>query len=220
MKSENSPNGFSNDKGALIINHLIDIIEENKSYLSEIDGLIGDGDHGINMNKGFQKTKNVLQKGNHNFSSSAQCLANVLMNEVGGSMGPLYGMFFLSVYEHTDNMEMIYKDDFYEMLKAGLQRISSISDAKPGDKTLMDTLYPAVDAFGSEIEKESDFSTALKAMKSAAIAGCESTRDMQARKGRSARLGERSIGILDAGATSCCIILGEMADRIIELLNQ
>lgn len=214
----NKQEGFLNNKGVVIIEYLIDVIEKNKSYLSEIDGLIGDGDHGINMSKGFQNAKKIISKNKYNFSSSTECLANVLMNEIGGSMGPLYGLFFLSLSESSKSKMIVSKEDFCIMLQDALNKVLTITDAQVGDKTLIDTLNPAVNAFSKEIEKGNDFCSALKVLKDAAIEGRDSTKDMIAKKGRSSRLGERSIGVMDAGATSCCLILCGMADKIIELL--
>lgn len=89
-----------------------------------------------------------------------------------------------------------------------------MGSAQVGDKTLMDTLVPALNAFQDALARKEDFSAALSAMSSAAEAGRNSTKALQARIGRSARLGARSIGVLDAGATSCCLILQSMAKSL------
>ena len=86
-----------------------------------------------------------------------------------------------------------------------------MGSAQVGDKTLMDTLVPALNAYLQALTLKQDFSACLQAMSDAAAAGRDSTKDLQARIGRSARLGARSIGVLDAGATSCCLILQSMA---------
>lgn len=98
------------------------------------------------------------------------------------------------------------------MLKGFLKVHADVVDARIGDKTLVDTLSPAVDALRKAAE-------ALREMRVAAEAGRDTTKDMVAKYGRSSRLGERSRGVLDAGATSCCIILEAMADAIEELLQ-
>ena len=104
------------------------------------------------------------------------------------------------------------------MLEAGLNGLYGIVDARVGDKTLVDTLSPAVDVMKKAGETGQDFKEALAEMKAAAEADRDSTKDMVAKYGRSSRLGERSRGVLDVGATSCCIILTAMADGIMELL--
>ncbi len=103
------------------------------------------------------------------------------------------------------------------MLEAGLEGLYGIVDARVGDKTLVDTLSPSVDALKASAQAGESFEEALPKMKEAAEKGRDSTKDMVAKFGRSSRLGERSRGVLDAGATSCCIILTSMADGILEL---
>jgi dihydroxyacetone kinase len=101
-----------------------------------------------------------------------------------------------------------------------LLAIQSISPAQPGDKTLIDTLHPAVMTYKKAVDDGKTFTEALVEMKIAAIEGRDSTKDMVARLGRASRLGERSRGVLDAGATSCCLILETMASSILEILKR
>ena len=98
------------------------------------------------------------------------------------------------------------------MLNAGLEGVRGVGSAEVGDKTLMDTLVPAVGAF--DAAQDQGFAAALQAMVAAAEAGRDSTLDLAARIGRASRLGERSRGVLDAGATSCCLILTTLAGSI------
>ena len=109
--------------------------------------------------------------------------------------------------------------DLADMLAAGLAGLQEIVEAQVGDKTLVDTLSPAVDALKDAASAGLDFVEALENMKAAAKKGMESTKDMVAKFGRSSRLGERSRGVLDAGSVSCCIILIAMADGIAENLD-
>jgi len=210
---------FSNMDGALIIQNMIDAIQENKQYLSDIDGLIGDGDHGINMNKGFQMCKEELEKNPGDLVHSAKTLSKILMMKIGGSMGPLYGKLFRGFAKELNGKEEIGISEIGGALEGMLGQIQSISPAKPGDKTIMDTLVPAVQAYKRAVSEDQDFEGALLEMKLAAVAGRDSTKDMVARLGRASRLGERSRGVLDAGATSCCLLLEVLADTSKELLK-
>ena len=196
---------------------MIDTIVQNRQYLSEIDGLIGDGDHGINMAKGFTGCAKRLEKlGDkaENLPTALDQLAQALMDDIGGSMGPLYGKFFdgwvstLTPYARMDGVL------FGEGLARGIENIQKMGNAQLGDKTLIDTLLPALDAYKKSFLQDDSFEQALSAMSHAAEAGKDSTKSLQARLGRSARLGERSIGVLDAGATSCWLILRSMSDSI------
>lgn len=212
-------NTFTNIKGAVIIDKMIQTIQENKQYLSDIDGLIGDGDHGINMNKGFQMCKEELEKNPGDLAYSAKVLSKILMMKIGGSMGPLYGKLFRGFAKELNGNEEIGKEEMGEALEGMLTQIQMISPAKPGDKTLMDTLVPAVTAYKKATSEGKDFVSALDEMKSAAQVGRDSTKEMVAQLGRASRLGERSRGVLDAGATSCCLLLETLADTSKELLK-
>jgi dihydroxyacetone kinase-like protein len=211
---------FLNDESLLIVYELIKTIQANKEYLSEIDGAIGDGDHGINMNKGFTLCREKLGNGKTDLSAGLKTLGKVLLTEIGGSMGPLYGTFFIEMAKASNGVKQIDKKIFGDMINAALAGVQSLGNAKVGDKTLIDTLVPAVDAYNNAIKQNESFGTALEAMKTAAAKGKESTRDLIAKVGRSSRLGERSRGILDAGATSCYLLLESMANSVIGLLNK
>jgi phosphoenolpyruvate---glycerone phosphotransferase subunit DhaL len=210
---------FTNLEGSVITDKLILTIQQNKQYLSDIDGLIGDGDHGINMNKGFTMCREELDKNPGDLSYSLKVLAKILMMKIGGSMGPLYGKFFKAIGVSLEGKEEIGIIEMGEALKAAVEAIASISPAKVGDKTLIDTLIPALAAYEKAQTEGKTFTEALEAMKAAAIEGRDSTKDMVARLGRASRLGERSRGVLDAGATSCCLILCTIADEAGQLIK-
>jgi len=213
-------NTFSNLEGAKIIDNMILVIQQNKQYLSDIDGLIGDGDHGINMNKGFQMCRKELDKNPGDLAHSAKTLSKILMMKIGGSMGPLYGKLFRGFASGLEGKAEISIAEMGAAIEGMLTSIQSISLAKPGDKTLIDTLSPAVEAFKKAATEGKDFDVALGEMKAAAIVGRDSTKDMVAQLGRASRLGERSRGVLDAGATSCCLLLEVLADTGKELLKK
>lgn len=209
---------FKNAEGKPILLKMVKGIQENKAYLGEVDGLIGDGDHGMNMNKGFSVFEERFKDEEFSFTEGLDELGMILLNEIGGSMGPIYGTILMDMAEAGEDLEEIGVADLGAMLKAGLEGLCSIVEAQVGDKTLVDTLSPAVDVLVAAGEAGKDYKEALEEMKKAAAEGRDSTKDMVAKFGRSSRLGERSRGVLDAGATSCCIILTAMADGIAELL--
>ena len=219
MKTEEM-NGISNADGAVIVERMIDVIRENKQYLSDIDGAIGDGDHGVNMNKGFSMTREALEKDPGDLSHGLTTLARILMMRIGGSMGPLYGRIFKTMGKTFDGKERIDGNLMETALGEVRTGISALTPAKVGDKTLVDALFPAIEAYQLVHREGGSFTEALEAMKSAANEGRDGTREMVARLGRSSRLGERSRGVIDAGAASCALLLGVMADAIIELLDR
>ena len=209
---------FKNAAGKPILLKMVKGIQENKAYLGEVDGLIGDGDHGMNMNKGFSVFEDRFKDEDFGFSEGLDELGTILFNEIGGSMGPIYGTILMDAASEGEDLEEIGLGDLANMLAAGLSGLQEIVEAQVGDKTLVDTLSPAVDVLKAGAESGADFKETLEKMKEAAAVGRDSTKDLVAKFGRSSRLGERSRGVLDAGATSCCIILTAMADGIIELL--
>jgi dihydroxyacetone kinase-like protein len=212
--------GFSLQQGSIIGSNIIKTIQHNKQYLSDLDGMVGDGDHGINMNKGATLCAAALEKSPGNLAHALSVLSKMFMGSIGGAMGPLYGMFFQGMANACEGKETIDRAVFEEMLKCGEAGIRSISDAKVGDKTMMDTLAPAITAYSAAVGSGKDFSESLEAMREAAIKGRDSTKGLVAKVGRSSRLGERSRGVLDAGAVSLCLVLESMADSIEGLIQE
>ena len=210
---------FLDSDGGVIVDDLIRAMQENRAYLSELDGEIGDGDHGINMSKGFRMAGERLEGEPHGFTESLKVLGGVLLMEIGGSMGPLYGTFFKKMARVSKDAEEIDAALFGEMLTSAYEGIKTLGNAEVGDKTLLDTLHPAMEAYTRVVGDGGTFDDALAAIAEAAERGKESTRDMVARVGRAARLGERSRGHLDAGATSCWIILDSMSGSMRKLLG-
>ncbi|MCG8481688.1 MAG: dihydroxyacetone kinase subunit L [Clostridia bacterium] len=211
---------FTNEEGIVVLYDLIKKIQENKQYLSEIDGAIGDGDHGINMSKGFTIAEEKLNKDKFNMSEGFMVLSKALMEKVGGSMGPLYGKFFLGMSIASKGKENIDQDVIKEMLDKAYVGITSISQAKIGDKSLIDVLEPAIKAYAEKTTLGEGVVPSLEYMKEVSEQGMISTIDMVAKIGRASRLGERSRGHQDAGATSCNIILQSFATSIIKLLDR
>jgi phosphoenolpyruvate---glycerone phosphotransferase subunit DhaL len=211
---------FSAAQGKPVLDALIAGIHDNAARLSQIDGATGDGDHGINMDKGFLRAGELLGDGPFALVSGLSVLGKVLITEIGGAMGPLYGSFYLDMAGAAGSAERIDAQLLDGMLAAGIAAIQDLGEAKPGDKTLLDALLPAQAAYRDALGRGEPFSAALGRLAEAAEAGSESTREMVARIGRASRLGERSRGFLDAGSVSCAIQLRAMADSMAALLAQ
>ena len=205
---------FSTHDGSAIVADLVSVIVANREYLSEVDGAIGDGDHGINMAKGFAHCGRTIEGRQLTLAEALDELTLSLMEGIGGSMGPLYGSLFIGMADEVRGSEDIDAATFARLLRGGLTSLQDITEAGVGDKCLMDTLIPAVEAFERAQASGRSFSDALDAMKTAASQGRDSTKDLVAKIGRASRLGERSLGVLDAGAVSCCLILTQLADSI------
>lgn len=210
---------ISTQYGNEIVAALIGVIVSNREYLSEIDGAIGDGDHGINMSKGFTLCGEAIKGQNLTLAQAFDAVADALMEGIGGSMGPLYGSLFMGMADSVRDETALDKQVFLAMLRNGLTELQDISSAGVGDKCLMDTLIPAIEGFEQAVRRGDSFSESLEQLKRAAVAGRDSTRDLVAKIGRASRLGERSRGVLDAGAVSCCLLLCQLADAVEQRLN-
>ncbi|MEG0736609.1 MAG: dihydroxyacetone kinase subunit DhaL, partial [Longicatena sp.] len=197
---------IKNENQGKIALAICEAIHVNASYLSEIDGATGDGDHGVNMNKGFLMAKERLSE-EMSFTESMKVISRTLVEDIGGSMGPIYGTMFSKLSKATKGKDEISKEVLLEAFQLALQGLCDLAGAKVGDKTLIDTLNPAIEAYQTSLMENATFKDALLALQQGAESGKENTKNLVAKIGRAARLGERSRGFLDAGATSCCIII-------------
>ncbi|MBV9642167.1 MAG: dihydroxyacetone kinase subunit L [Verrucomicrobia bacterium] len=207
---------FPNSQGRKVVLAQVQTILDNKAYLSDIDGKIGDGDHGINMAKGFNLIKDRLGDKEVSLSEGLGLMGKTLMTEIGGSMGPIYGTFFIQMSLKSKDKPETDARLFGEMLKAARDGLEDLGGAKVGDKTLMDAVIPAQESYEQAVDAGASLQDALKKMAAAAEKGRDSTVDLVAKIGRSARLGERSRGVLDAGATSATLILQTFAKVLSE----
>ena len=143
---------FTNEAGVSVVEKVIETIKSNREYLSEVDSVGGDGDHGINMNKGFTMAEKEIEgQAQFNMSEGFKIVSGVLVNKIGGSMGPLYGSFFRGLSVASRKETEITKEVFGVMLEKAYQNIAMLTEAKIGDKTLMDVLIPAVETYKSQL---------------------------------------------------------------------
>lgn len=200
---------ITNAGSAPIVLAAVAAIHENAAYLSEVDGATGDGDHGVNMNKGFMLAAERISE-DDSLSDALKTLGRTLVMDIGGSMGPIYGTMFRSLARAL-RVDEIGAVEISAGLNDAVTGLKDLAGAQEGDKTLIDTIAPATRAFDAAVAEGEDLTLCLDALKRGAEEGLESTKDMVAKIGRASRLGERSRGFLDAGATSCCIILTALA---------
>jgi dihydroxyacetone kinase-like protein len=199
----------------LILNKIANVIEENKSYLTELDAVIGDGDHGLNMNKGFTVVKDKLKSDNgSNIGETLKKTGMTLVSNVGGASGPLYGTAFMKAAVEVNGKSTIDIEDFLKILEAALGGVKLRGKAVKGEKTMVDAIEPAIDAMKKAIQEGLAPVEILRLGKDAAMKGVEYTKTIIATKGRASYLGERSIGHQDAGATSSFLILNTVYEEV------
>ena len=183
------------------------LITENAAMLTDLDTAIGDGDHGENMMRGFKAIEKKMEGGADpaDISSLFKFVGMTLLSSVGGASGPLYGGFFLALSKASAGKEKLSKAELGEVLTEGLADIQKRGKAQLGDKTMVDALTPALEAYRSS--PDGDVGAAVRAAVEQAYKSAEATIPLQARKGRASYLGERSIGHQDPGATSSWLLL-------------
>jgi phosphoenolpyruvate---glycerone phosphotransferase subunit DhaL len=186
-------------------------VAENRAYLTKLDGAIGDGDHGTNMDRGMKKALERLEATDgDDIGASLKAVGMALVSSVGGAAGPLYGTLFLQMGQAAAGKSELDVAGFTEALDAGVQGVIKRGKAEPGDKTMLDALGPALEALRGA--GDDDVAGALRRAAEAAREGMEATVPLVARKGRASYLGERSAGHQDPGATSSHMLLKTAAD--------
>jgi dihydroxyacetone kinase-like protein len=191
-----------------------EVLAEHRAELNTLDREIGDGDHGENMNRGFQA---IVPKLDTLADAAApadllKVLASTLISTVGGAAGPLYGTAYLKAAAAVSGVPELDGAAVLAMLTAGRDGIVLRGKAEPGDKTMIDAWTPAVDAAAEALNDGAAPAQILAAAADAAEAGAVATEPLVARKGRASYLGERAIGHRDPGATSTALILRAAAD--------
>ncbi|MEQ4691097.1 dihydroxyacetone kinase subunit DhaL [Providencia manganoxydans] len=179
---------------------------QEQNNLTELDTAIGDGDHGLNMNRGFQKVAEKLPSvEDKDIATLLKTTGMTLLSSVGGASGPLFGTFFIKAAQSAAGKEALSVADLAELIKAGTEGVVSRGKAEPNDKTMCDVWWPVSTAL--ENAASQPLNEAISAAVEAAKQGVESTIPMQARKGRASYLGERSIGHADPGGTSVLLLM-------------
>jgi dihydroxyacetone kinase-like protein len=189
--------------------------------LTALDQAIGDGDHGINLDRGFQAIVAMLderpppENGTTDTAATADLLrqaGKTLISKVGGASGPLYGTAFLRGAGALAGEHPSTAAAFVSALEAAAGGIAALGKSAEGEATMLDALYPASRAAREAVDEGGDLGAVTGAARDAAAAGATATIPMLATKGRASYLGERSIGHQDPGATSAALLLAILAD--------
>lgn len=189
------------------------VLHENREFLTQLDSPIGDADHGINMDRGFQAVIEKLPTvADMDIGSILKMVGTTLVSTVGGASGPLYGTAFLRAGMANAGKYELHEADVVDMLEAALEGIKARGKAAPGEKTMVDALTPAIRAAKEAEAEHLGLSHILRRTSEAAEQGMKATIPLLAKKGRASYLGERSIGHQDPGATSSWLILKTFAD--------
>jgi len=186
-------------------------IEADKDRLCRLDGVIGDADHGIAMALGFNAVRDALASLDLAATEPTALLntaAKSFLNAVGASSGPLYATAFMRGAAAVKGKAALADADFIALFQAMAQGIKDRGKAEPGEKTMVDAWQPAAEAAAAASVAGRTLAQCLEAALAAAESGAEATKEMIAAKGRSSRLGERSLGHIDPGAASAVTVIG------------
>jgi dihydroxyacetone kinase-like protein len=192
-----------------------DAVRRQKDYLVQLDAAIGDGDHGINMTRGFGAVVAALDREAGGLPGKLLITAGkTLVSTVGGASGPLWGSALRRAGRSLGDAPTFEGKDLARALEEAVAAVVDLGAAELGDKTMVDALAPAVETLKERVVAGEPLDRALQAMSEAADAGMRATVPMQARKGRASYLGERSIGHQDPGATSAALIVRALAKTV------
>ena len=203
----------NNDKVLSILLQIGEKIEEEKLFLTELDNVIGDGDHGINMARGFDavKAKQPMMEGK-DVGTILKTVGMALVSTVGGASGPLYGTAFMRAGMAAKGKDELSAEDISAMLQAAIDGIVARGKATVGEKTMLDAIIPAKEVYDAAIADGKSIAEALAAAEEKAWERVEYTKTIIATKGRASYLGERSIGHQDPGATSMSYLIQSMKE--------
>jgi dihydroxyacetone kinase-like protein len=178
--------------------------------LTALDQAIGDGDHGANMKRGFEAVLGKLDAiGAQPPAEALKTIGKTLVMTVGGASGPLYGSFFIAAGDALSHSRQL-PDDLVEVFACGVGAVSARGRSQQGEKTMLDVLFPVLETLKTEAGKP-DLIARVRMTASEAVAR---TAPMQATKGRASFLGPRSIGHVDPGARSSCVLLHAVCNTL------
>ena len=198
---------------AAIVEGLAKKIEAEKEYLTELDNEIGDGDHGINLARGFEAVEKKLPSlAGGDIGALLKGVGMQLVSTVGGASGPLYGTAFMKAGMACKGLTEIDGPAFVKAMEAAVDGIKMRGKATEGEKTMLDALCPALKVLQDDVTAGKSLKEALQDAAQAAEKGVEYTKTIIATKGRASYLGERSLGHQDPGATSSLYLLQVLAE--------
>ncbi len=198
---------------AAIVEGMAKKTEAEKEYLTELDNEIGDGDHGINLARGFEAVEKKLPSlAGGDIGALLKGVGMQLVSTVGGASGPLYGTAFMKAGMACKGLTEIDGPAFVKAMEAAVDGIKMRGKATEGEKTMLDALCPALKVMQDDVAAGKSLKEALQDAAQAAEKGVEYTKTIIATKGRASYLGERSLGHQDPGATSSLYLLQVLAE--------
>lgn len=190
-----------------------EVFTQQRDFLTRLDTEIGDADHGLNMNRGFNKVVEKLPSvADKDIGFILKNTGMTLLSSVGGASGPLFGTFFIRAAQAANAKQSLDLVELHQLMQEGVEGVVMRGKAEPGDKTMCDVWWPVVESLGQSAQQQLSVAEALQRASERAEQAVEGTITLQARKGRASYLGERSIGHQDPGATSVMLMIKTLAE--------
>jgi dihydroxyacetone kinase-like protein len=197
-----------------VVRTVAQVAVDNEKYFGDLDAVVGDGDFGYSMARGFELVLRDWDGFDRtDIGTFVKKVALVITSRIGGTSGPIWGTAFLRAGAAAGNATKLEPAQVVAMLRAAITGIKARGQSDLGDKTLLDALIPAVDTIEEQTGLGHDAATTLRAAAVTARERAEATRPMQAMRGRASYTGERSIGTLDAGAVAVAVMFEALADQ-------
>lgn len=196
-----------------VVKDISQTIVDNETYFGELDAVVGDGDFGFSLARGFEIV--LAEWDTFDRTDPGTFLQKVAMTvsaRIGGTSGPIWGTAMLRAGAQLKGSDAFTGEDVVRALRASVAGIQARGSAQLGEKTLLDALVPAIDALEAAVAAGSDAPSCMQSMATAAEQGAETTKTMQAMRGRASYTGERSIGSVDAGAQAIAVLAQHLVD--------
>jgi dihydroxyacetone kinase phosphoprotein-dependent L subunit len=197
-----------------VVKDIAQTILDNETYFGELDAVVGDGDFGFSLARGFEIV--LAEWDTFDRTDPGVFLQKVAMTvsaRIGGTSGPIWGTALLRAGAQLKGKEEFSGADLVRALRASVDGIKARGGASLGEKTLLDALVPAIDTLEAELATGHDPQAIIKAVAATADEAAESTKSMQAMRGRASYTGERSVGSVDAGAKAIAVLAQHLADN-------
>ncbi|HYB01714.1 MAG TPA: dihydroxyacetone kinase subunit DhaL [Ktedonobacteraceae bacterium] len=197
----------------LVVRTIAQTAVDNEKYFGDLDAVVGDGDFGYSLARGFEKV--LLDWDTLEYNDTGTFLKKVsliITGRIGGTSGPIWGTAFLRAGTVAGDKQELDGTDAIAMLRAAIEGIKKRGQTDLGDKTLLDALVPAVDQLELALSASTDVRPALQQAAVVARERAEATKELQAKRGRAAYSGERSIGTLDAGAVAVAVMFEQVSE--------
>lgn len=194
-------------------------IASEKEYVTELDSVTGDGDHWANINMGFTSLiEKIPAMEGKDISSVFKNIGMTMMSKIGGSSGILYGSAYMAAAKTCTGMQSLDAEGLYKAYKAMVDEMCARGNAKPGYKTMIDALWPAVETLRKDLDSGKDDDTILTDFQQAAKDGAMATKNMEAVKGRASYQTGKGVGHLDPGAVTMFYQIEALCNAIREAI--